>query len=343
MKPRHLLILRFSSLGDIAMTVPVIRQLLQQHPSLVVTMVSVEWVRPLFENIDRLHFYAADIRGRHKGVMGLKKLAAELKATIKFDAVADLHDVLRTKMLRFFLSFSRKPIHVIDKGRAEKKELTRQHHKKLQPLKSTFQRYADVFERLGFPVSLQPGEVILQLPLEPGLLKLKQEGFQLVGIAPFALHEEKTYPPERMREVIRMLAGPPRLKIFLLGGKKEAAILEEWAAQSTQVQSWAGKMDLKNELKHIAMLDVVVSMDSANMHLASLFGVPVVSIWGGTHPFLGFYGWGQDPANAVQVDLDCRPSSVFGNKTCHNQGACLKMISPVMIYEKITGVLKSPA
>ncbi len=342
MKPRHLLILRFSSLGDIAMTVPVIRQLLQQHPTLVVTMVSVEWVRPLFEDIDRLQFFAADIRGRHKGLMGLRKLAAELKQTISFDAVADLHDVLRTKMLRFFLSFSRKPIHVIDKGRAEKRELTRKHNKLLRPLKSTFQRYADVFEQLGYPVNLQPGKVIVQQPAEPGLFNWKQQGFHLVGIAPFALHEEKTYPQEKMKEVIRMLSTNPGLKIFLLGGKREAALLEEWSGQFTHVESWAGKMDLKNELQHIAMLDVVVSMDSANMHLASLFGVPVVSVWGGTHPYLGFYGWGQDPANAVQVNLDCRPSSVFGNKTCHNKGACMKMISPVLVYEKISGVLKLP-
>lgn len=341
MKPRHLLILRLSSLGDIAMTVPVIRLLLQQYPSLTVTIVSVEFARPLFENMDRLHFHSADIREKHKGIPGLLKLSKELKQAYSFDAVADLHDVLRTKLLRFFLSFSRKPIAVIDKGRTEKKELTRVTNKILRPLKSTFQRYADVFGQLGLPVTLQTSNAIQQTSGEAKLNDLKQQGFQLVGIAPFALHEEKTYPPEKMKEVIRMLSGRENLKIFLLGGQKEAVILEEWRNISPNVDSWAGKMDFKDELKHISSLDLVVSMDSANMHLASLYGVPVVSIWGGTHPYLGFYGWGQDPANSVQVDLDCRPSSVFGNKTCRNQGACMKMISPIMIYEKITGILNS--
>ena len=79
----------------------------------------------------------------------------------------------------------------------------------------------------------------------------------------------------------------------------------------------------------------MVSMDSANMHLASLYGVPVVSIWGGTHPYLGFYGWGQQMENAVQVDLDCRPSSVFGNKPCPRNMECMNLVSPIMVYDKI--------
>ncbi|MGZ8544348.1 MAG: glycosyltransferase family 9 protein [Flavisolibacter sp.] len=341
MKPQHLLILRLSSLGDIAMTVPVIRLLLQQHPSITVTMVSVEFARPLFKDIARLQFHAANIRGDHKGVRGLLKLAGALKKDYDFDAVADLHDVLRTKMLRFYLSFSRKPIAVINKGRTEKKELTRAYHKNLRPLKSTFQRYADVFETLGLPVKLDTAAGKTPVFSEETLVLLKQQGFQLIGIAPFALHEEKTYPPEKMKEVIRLLSAHKQLKIFLLGGKNEEKELEHWTGLSGQVTSLAGKMDFQNELHHISMLDLVVSMDSANMHLASLYGVPVVSVWGGTHPYLGFYGWGQSPENAVQVDLDCRPSSVFGNKSCRNQGACMKMISPLMIYEKIIGVLKS--
>jgi ADP-heptose:LPS heptosyltransferase len=94
-------------------------------------------------------------------------------------------------------------------------------------------------------------------------------------------------------------------------------------------------MNFKTELQFISSLDIMVSMDSANMHLASLYGVPVVSIWGGTHPYLGFYGWGQKETNAVQIELSCRPSSVFGNKPCYNDLACMKGIAPLMIYDKV--------
>ena len=318
------------------MTVPVLKLLLAQYPQLEVTMVSTEFVSPLFNDIDRLHFYTADLKGRHKGVKGLYRLYQELKSKTRFDAVADLHDVLRTKLLRLFFSFGGKPVRHIDKGRKEKKELTRQHDKKLRPLKSNFQRYADVFAALGYPVQLTTAEGITKKKAPEGINKFRAGKKFLVGIAPFALHAEKTYPREKMREVLRLLAQHAGLHVFLFGGKNDAAVLEQWQAPFSNIESLAGRMKFEEELEWIAALDLMVSMDSANMHLASLFGVPVVSIWGGTHPFLGFYGWGQDPDNAVQVELECRPSSVFGNKPCpRGDFACMEMISPILVYEKI--------
>lgn len=336
---QHLLVFRFSSLGDVAMTVPVIRLLMDQYPQLHVTMVSTEFVRPLFTNIPRVQFYAADLKGKHKGVPGLFKLSRELSKQFPFDGIADLHNVLRTKILKTFFLFSGKPVATIDKGRAEKKELTRQQNKKLRPLKSNFQRYADVFSKLGFPIELKKEGGVSKISIHPAVKELKSQ-YQLVGIAPIALHREKTYPAEKMQEVIRLLSKENNVKICLFGGKNEAAVLEDWCAGMPNVMSVAGKMSFEEELHWIAGLDVMVSMDSANMHLASLFGVPVVSIWGGTHPYLGFYGWGQDPANAVQIELNCRPSSVFGNKNCHNDLACMKGISPLLVTERIISQLK---
>ena len=128
--------------------------------------------------------------------------------------------------------------------------------------------------------------------------------------------------------------------IFLFGGNSEKGILDQWAKEFERTQSIAGKMSFENELEYIARLDVMISMDSANMHLASLFGVPVVSIWGATHPFAGFYGWGQSPDSAIQVDLYCRPCSVFGNKPGYRGDLlCLHSISPVTIYNKLVEVL----
>ncbi len=332
---RHLLVFRFSSLGDVAMTVPVIKLLLKQHPALEVTVVSTQFVQPLFNEIERLHFYAADLKGRHKGLAGLFRLYRELKSLHRFDAIADLHNVLRTKILRSFFSFSGKPIVAIDKGRKEKKELTRQHNKKLRPLKSAFQRYADVFELLDLPVQLKT-EGGISKKFVTDLSNLKYEGYSLIGMAPFALHIEKIYPAEKMREVIRLVSQHSKFKIFLFGGKDEATVLEQWQKEIPNVEAMAGKMSFEKELQLMSQLDLMLSMDSANMHLASLYGVPVISIWGGTHPYLGFYGWGQSLENAIQVDLECRPSSVFGNKPCpRGDMACMNLISPIVIYEKV--------
>ena len=342
MEKKHLLVFRFSSLGDVAMTVPVLQLLLKQHPQLQLTLVSTEFMRPLFNDIERLQFHAADLKGRHKGLPGLFKLYKELRKTYRFDGIADLHHVLRTRILRVFFSFSGKPVSVIDKGRKEKKELTRSHDKKLRPLKSNFQRYADVFTGLGYKVNLtdtKEGEK--KKNTSPETAQMKLDGRRLVGIAPFALHEEKTYPPEKMKEVIRLLSQDKNIHIYLLGGKKEKELLEQWEGEFDNLTLLAGKMGFEKELEFISGLDVMVSMDSANMHLASLYGVPVVSIWGGTHPYLGFYGWGQDPGNAVQVELECRPSSVFGNKPCpRGDLACMNLISPMMVYDKIIQQLK---
>ena len=81
-----------------------------------------------------------------------------------------------------------------------------------------------------------------------------------------------------------------------------------------------------------------VSMDSANMHLASLVGTRVVSIWGGTHPYAGFLGWNQKAENCIQLDMPCRPCSVYGNKSClRSDYACLNGIAPNQILEKLIG------
>ena len=329
--PAHILALRFSALGDVAMTVPVLKALLAQHPMLEVTMVSMPFHRPLFENIERLHFYGADIKKDFNGIAGLIRLARKLKKELRFDAVADLHDVLRTKVIRNFLGAV--PVAVIDKGRKEKKELTRPHHKKLRPLKTTFQRYADVFAKLGTPVDISDQ----RSDISNLTSQISNPKSHSIGIAPFAKHAAKMYPLEKMEQVVQQLRRDSNNMIFLLGSKAEAPVLEQWAANHPNVQVVAGHYPFTEELQLIARMDVMLTMDSANMHLASLYGVPVVSVWGGTHPWLGFYGWGQDPENAIQTDLPCRPSSVFGNKPCpvHGAAGCMQEITPEMIINKI--------
>jgi ADP-heptose:LPS heptosyltransferase len=94
------------------------------------------------------------------------------------------------------------------------------------------------------------------------------------------------------------------------------------------------------ELILMSHLDVMISMDSANMHLASLTNIPVVSVWGATHPYAGFLGWKQSPDNAVQIDLPCRPCSIYGNKPClRGDFSCMKNISPDLIVNRVEHIL----
>lgn len=341
MKHRHILVIRISAMGDAAMTVPVLQQLLVQHPGMQLTILTQPLLIPLFEQLDRTNVHAADIKGKHKGIMGLLKLFRELRKKDQFDAVADLHNVLRSKVIRLLFRLSGIATAAINKGRKEKRQLTRKENKRFVQLKTSFQRYADVFAALQIPVILDNNKQIFsKRPLPPAALLLFAAGKKYICIAPFTKHREKMYPPAKMKTVIQQLLQQPYLQIFLLGGgKNEIEALNEWEKELNGVVNLAGKFSFKDELAIISNMDAMISMDSANMHLASLFAVPVVSVWGATHLFAGFYGWGQSTTHAVQISLYCRPCSVFGNKPCYRgDHACMERIKEETIMDRLIKV-----
>jgi ADP-heptose:LPS heptosyltransferase len=343
MKPEHILVIRMSAMGDVAMTVPVLHQLLQQHPGTRITVLTQKFLAPLFEPLERTTVYPVETKGKHKGLTGLYKLTRELKKQYRFDAVADLHDVLRSIIISFLLKATGVRCATIDKGRKEKKQLTRKENKQLVQLKSSFQRYADVFAELDLPVVLNTAQPIFVKQLLPATAAhLFSQTKKNICIAPFARHQEKTYPIEKMKSVLKDLSVQNNLQLFLLGGgKNEVLVLTEWEKEFTGIINLAGKFSFREELAIISHMDMMISMDSANMHLASLFGVQVVSVWGATHPFAGFYGWAQTLDNAAQIDLYCRPCSVFGNRPCYRgDHACMEQLPVEKIVERVTIIKK---
>jgi ADP-heptose:LPS heptosyltransferase len=330
-------------MGDVAMTVPVLKNALHQNPSLQITVVSNAFLQPLFEGLERCHFHPAHLKEKHKGAAGMYRLYKELKAAHQLDAVADLHDVLRSKLLRSFFKLGGIATASIDKGRKEKKALTQKENKIFQQLSSTHERYAQVLRAVGIKVELKNDVPVypkqtLPLPLP----SIAPGGKKIIGIAPFAQHAEKMYPIEKMKTVVKTLASQNNTIFLFGGGASEAATLQQWENEMPSVYNMAGKYSFKEELAIISNLHVMVSMDSANMHLASLYAVPVVSVWGATHPFAGFYGWGQPLENIVSVELSCRPCSVFGNKPCwRGDHACMMQIGEEMIIDKIINLKES--
>ncbi len=156
-----------------------------------------------------------------------------------------------------------------------------------------------------------------------------------IGIAPFAKHRGKIYPTDEMAQVVAHFAVTRGAAVFLFGAGDERLVLETWEQRFPNVQSMAGKLSLYDELALIQQLPVMITMDSANMHLASFVGTPVVSVWGATHPYAGFYGWQQPSHNAVQANIPCRPCSVFGNKPCYRGDyLCFREIAPAAIIAK---------
>ena len=349
MNTEHLLIMRFSALGDVAMTVPVVYSLACQYPNLRITMLSKPFARPFFENLaPNVGFMAADINNEYHGVRGLNSLYRRLTAK-NFTAIADFHSVLRSDYLRMRFNFDHYRVESIDKHRSGKSKLIAENNKELKQQPTSFQNYTDVLEKLGYPVKLEFKSIY---PPEGGNLRLlsdkigeKRPFQQWIGIAPFAAHKGKMYPLPLMKNVIRMLVNKhPSSRIFLFGGGSEEMIqLDAISAESKQIINASRLMNgLQQELILMSHLDVMVSMDSANMHLASLVNTPVVSIWGSTHLFAGFMGWNQSMDRAVQLDMPCRPCSIYGNKPClRGDWACMHNIKPEVVVEHVERILQT--
>ena len=329
--PQKILVMRFSALGDVAMTVPVIKAFLSAHENIEITMLSNQQFEGLFKGIPRLNFLGADMKGKHKGLTGIWRIYNLVKAAADFKAVADLHGVLRTHLLRMLFRFDKKKTAVIEKGRVEKFALTRKDFKIFRPLKHSTERYADVLKKFGkadwkYETSLSVIEAEKSQPAEP----------VCIGFAPFAKHRTKMYNLDRFKEVIRHYDKEPYQLYFFGGTVAERLLIKQWNKEFSRAVPIKDGIGFEKELEIIRKMKVMVTMDSANMHLASLVGVPVVSIWGSTHPYAGFYGVGQNPLNAVQLNLACRPCSVFGNKSCwRGDHACMEGITPDTIVAKI--------
>ncbi|MDR0507230.1 MAG: glycosyltransferase family 9 protein [Dysgonamonadaceae bacterium] len=310
-KKNSTLVIRLSALGDVAMTIPVVYSVANRYPEHEFIMLTKSPFHTLFINKPDNLIPVAYSRNVWKNYG---------------DKVADLHSVLRSWRidLRFLLRGTK--VAVINKGRIEKNKLIREKNKNLCQLETSIERYQKVFEKLGYDAALN----------FTSLFETKNKKHEAwIGIAPFAQHAGKIYPLEQMEEVVRLLCALPDIKIFLFGNKREGEILENWSSKYRYVQSVAGKMSFYEELRLMNDLNVMVSMDSANMHLASLVDTPVVSVWGATHPYSGFYGYGQDIKNAIQVDMPCRPCSIYGKKPCrYGIYDCMNRIKPEMIVEK---------
>ena len=329
---QHIAIIRLSAMGDVAMTVPVIRAFVNQNPTVKITIVSRPFFKPLFSGIENVTFFEVDLENKYKGFLGLLRLFSDLKK-LNIDAIADLHNVLRSKVIRSLFALSGKKIAFTDKGRKEKNALTRFKNKLFYPLKPMVERHVDTFNKLGFSIDLSNPKFPDKATLTPEILKITgiKETNYWIGIAPFAQYESKIYPQDLMQKVIDELALNSTTKIFLFGGgNKEIELLNTFSKGKESVIISAGKLNLEQELQLISNLDVMLSMDSGNAHLAAMLGINVVTLWGSTHPFSGFSPFNQPLENALVSNRNLYPllpTSVYGNKIVAGYNDVMRSIS----------------
>lgn len=309
---KHILLIRFSSLGDVAMSVPVVSAFLEAHPNCKISVLTKKEYAPLYAHLPDVDIIGVDFKKELNGLAGLFSLSKKIRL-LKLDAIADLHDVLRTKILKFFLF--RHSFLVVDKGRCERQRLLNGGN--LKPLNPMVERYADVLRELGFEFSLDrprfPKPTVLSKTMQ---LHLKKLAKPYIGIAPFAAYNSKMYPLEKMKEVISLLSKDYSVLLFG-GGSYEIKIIDAITHKFSGTVSLAGKYSMAEELRIMGHLRLMLAMDSGNAHMAAMMGVKVITLWGVTHPFLGFKPFAQPMENCLLSDrkkFPLIPTSVYGNK-----------------------------
>lgn len=341
-------VLRFSALGDVAMTLPVVWSVAKDNPNTDFIIVTQPWLCSIYKDLlPNISTYPCEPHGSHAGIFGMWRLAKELKA-LHIDTVADLHDVLRTKMLRTFLYVLGCKYKFINKGRKQRSKLIQQtkyavpasqisnSDSSLIELPSQHSKYADVFKSLGLNFSLTFQS--LDLPLLPQLFQ-KQSNQRWIGVAPTAAHLSKVLPIDKLTSILTEVLQSKSTKVFFFGRETDVVSLSQSLATQFPDKVYHSSQfanGLRDELRLMQQLDVMVSMDSGNMHLASLVGIRVVSVWGVTHPAMGFLGYGQSIDDCVACRYACRPCSVYGQHTrCTDTFPCMSNISNEELLQKI--------
>lgn len=297
-----------------------------------------------FENIEGLETFEADFTGRHKGPAGLLRLFRDIRRNYTITMVLDLHDVIRTRVLGLLFFFSGTRVIRFKKGRSEKREFIENRTAVATTPPHTVERYHRAFKEAGMDVTLMEPPLFRFTDKEKSSVDpflSSAEGVKMVAMAPFARHDTKTWGVIKMAGLISLIEDYCDARFFLFGGPQEREQLEELAVGRTNAVVVAGTLSARSELVLISRMDLMISMDSSNLHLAVMAGINTLSVWGGTHPGTGFGPWGGHKHIVVGIDpadLECRPCTIFGSGGCgrsEEKFKCLNDITAEMVFKRI--------
>ena len=333
--------MRFSALGDVALTLPVLNTVLHTYPGLEIVMATRGSFAPLFSKLPRIKLVTADFSQSQRGLFGLLGLYRQLNNEGPFDAVLDLHGVLRSHLLRFLFRISGTAVHLIKKERSARSALTRRRNKVLRPLSSAQERYRKVFDEAGFPVSAILPYIYMPGDKAASMSRKMLDGYRQpfrIGIAPFASYPLKEWGMDKMAALCLALSLRYEAMFVLFGfGDRELSLLRRLVDETGIQALICDGIDIELQLSLLRSLHCLICMDSSNLHLGQLAAIPVVSVWGPTHPYAGFAPTGENAyriASMSSRQLNCRPCSIYGNKACfRHDHACMKMLQVETVVE----------
>jgi ADP-heptose:LPS heptosyltransferase len=332
-------------MGDVALTTPVLKGMREQYPYVDLLLLTRPAYKPFFSSIGGLDLFFPDLKNRHKGFPGLIRLFKDISRQSEIDYVIDLHDVLRSKILRLLFRLTGVPVAIIDKGRGEKRSLIK--GKKKIRLKHSVERYCDVFTKAGYPVIPSKDKWIVPSPgitLKAEFINEMQGGLN-IGVAPYAKHKLKMWPEDNMIRLLALISEKHKCRFWFFGGDEDSEKLTSLQTKIPGSTSVAGKLSLDEELVFMSRLDLMIAMDSSNMHMAALVGIKVISIWGGTDPLGGFAAWMQPDNFSIRIpveELTCRPCTIYGKGECkRGDFACMNWLTTEIVFQKVDALVFS--
>ena len=328
-KEARILFIRFSAMGDVAMCLPVLKTFQNKYPNHRISILTKEAFVPLFKDLSNVEFIGLK---KEEGIFSLLQRVLKLQP---FDLVLDLHSSLRSAFVCSVLALKGAKTHKIDKRRAAKKKFLNTESALLKPITSQAQAYLNVVEHFGFKLNIKE--------LSPIQSAKKNSNQRHIGVAPFAAHSSKTYPEDLMQTLIEKIcninSGNQVILFGAPGSQQEQ--LKQWCDNSAQLRTNAG-LSLDKELVLMTKLDLMISMDSANGHMAANVGVPVITLWGSTHPYAGYQPLFQPFKNSFLPDYERYPqlpSSIFGEREIRGYEDAMRSINQESILSRVKEIL----
>ncbi len=345
--PNKTLVLRLSSIGDIILSSPLLRVLRKS----VGNNARVDFVvRKEYAELVQYSHHLSIVREYdiETGYKGLQELAKQLRAE-KYDLVVDIHDSIRTKLLR--VACNANDVVVMDKRKFERWLLVNLKRNAYDDNLTVAERYIETVEKYGIKNDDKgleifiPDSTLFEISGKMGKLRLNQFE-KVIGVCPGSKHFTKRWQKEKFAEVAARAAKNFNAKILLFGGedeKEDCEFVREEVARRVSEKSatnFAGEFSLLESAAALEFCDVVVTNDSGLMHLAAAKQKKIVAIFGSTVKEFGFAPYGTESVVIENNNLACRPCTHIGRKDCpKGHFKCMEDIGVEEVYEVVKSFL----
>lgn len=342
--PSKTLVIRFSSIGDIVLSTPLLRVLRARFPKTQIDYVTKKEYAELIHSNHNINFTYQYDPGT--GFQGLRELKRRLKAGA-YDLVVDIHNSLRSRYVRSMLGVEK--IAVIDKRIKERTMLVKFKKNIYGETVPVSDRYVEALKEFDVrsdgkgPELHIPDEVLFGVSGRVARLRLNRFE-KVLGICPFARHATKEWPLDRYAGLAVGFVRGSDGAVMIFGGKedrKRSEALTEKIASETgreRIIDWTGECSLLETAAAMQYCDVIATNDTGLMHLANAMNKKVVAVFGSTVREFGFFPHGKESVVLERRDLYCRPCSHVGLPECpESHFRCMREIE----VEEVAAAVKS--